>query len=87
MGMTLAKLNRLKRTPQKDWSMQDCRDFDAYIKVTALARFEKKLKSLDLSAEVRTFMRTCVHAHYGSTDVDALLTHLECYPEMAYEDR
>lgn len=69
---------------QKDigaWSPQQCIDADLLIKAETMINFVRWANDNITNSTVKFFLINCVRAHFGSTDVNYVLSALKCYPE------
>lgn len=67
---------RFQRNHQ-DLTMRQCRQLDEYIRTFALERLKHKLPPKPFAG----FVMLMARCHFGSVEVDALLTELDCYPK------
>lgn len=63
------------------WKIEKCRAADTLVKQEALKGLAKYLRKQKLDPKLEAFIYDVANAHFGSVDVDILLTHLRCYPE------
>lgn len=64
------------------WNLDKCRAADELVEKTALANLEQSLAHIPY--RTREFVLLMARCHYGSVEVDAYLTELNCYPEWAF---
>jgi hypothetical protein len=80
--MTPEQYTNWKKTRSKDpadWNRDLCYAADALIRKTALEVFEVRIKKLPIA--LRSFLRSTAYAHFGSVEVNTMLTKLKCYPD------
>jgi hypothetical protein len=63
------------------WKIEDCRAADALVKQVAMDNFHSWVRINVQDVVVRKFLIDVVRAHFGSSGVDAMLVHLDMYPD------
>lgn len=70
-----------ERGPVGTWNHEACRNADALIRHVAMVVFTVKSREWALPPLVRDYLISDVEHHFGSVEVDEMLTHLGCYPD------
>ena len=68
-------------------TLEECRQLDLYVKTETLKNFKQKLSVLVNDKKLRAWIFDIASAHFGSVDVDDLMTHLKCHCDLTGEDR
>lgn len=73
----------LKNRPEDpaEWKNEDCRAADAFVKLTALANYGKKVDSWEIPPCVKKFLKDSALYTYATVETDMMLQELGCYPE------
>lgn len=69
-----------RRGESGTWALADCSAADRHIKVETLKNFDEKLKAWSIPQSAKDWIKLSVDAHFGSVEVDDMLTQLNCYP-------
>lgn len=64
-----------------EWDHKDCAEADALIRRETLRTFEAKVRHLPIPAVLKEWLVCSTGAHFGSVEVDDVLTNLDCYPK------
>lgn len=71
-------------TPESElgkFSLAELQGCDGWIKEYTLSKFFCSDHYKKMSAPLKLFIMPLVRAHFGSVEVDTLMTELKCYPE------
>lgn len=63
------------------WRRDHCAKADALIRSVATERFIVYARTTITNPTVRAFLISMVKCHFGSVEVDEMLTRLNCYPD------
>lgn len=80
--MDEAKAREIYRASDlSQYSWAQLRAADAWVKEYAMAQFVLHLKRSAMDPAIKEFTLRCTSIHFGSADVDEMLTKLGCYPD------
>jgi hypothetical protein len=77
--MNEAEARRVFSEPETNWPYIACVEADRWMKNYALDKLHAYIAQMPPA--IRTFLEQMVEYHFGSVEVDNLLTELGCYPE------
>lgn len=69
------------RGPEGSWKIEDCRAADALIRKEAIGNLRATLKNKKIDKSVINFVAGMAVCHFGSVEVDVLITALKAYPD------
>lgn len=71
----------------EQYTHAQCVAADQWVKAHAINKFHHVVADANLPGPMRQFIIEMVRCHYGSMEVDNMLTKLKCYPEWLADSR